>query len=138
MNEVLIFFNLLPQPVKQQSSVQVSEVTLMKNGCVDFLYFCGLKKEERQIVTEFNELNKKVTNRRTLKVHVHSFAIVKLICLNRFVWTVLHVLRTRSLYPMYRQPFQTYSISMYTCIYMLLNSVIPIHVHVYTCNPKRT
>ena len=35
---------------------------------------------------------------------------VKLICLNRFGWTMLHVLRAFSLYPMYRLPF---SISIY-------------------------
>ena len=38
---------------------------------------------------------------------------VKLIWLNYFGWTLLHVLRMCSLYPMYRPPFKTCSIPIY-------------------------
>ena len=61
-----------------------------------------------------------------------SFAIKRLICLNCFGWTVLHVLHSRSLYPVYTshhfKPAHPYNYR---------HSVIYVHVPVYSIYSTR-
>ena len=51
---------------------------------------------------------------------------MELICLNHFGWTVLDVLHSRSLYPMYRPP---YSIPIYGVATALRDSISKLELH---------